>query len=65
MLPPITPLVWWRDNTPYTGDRKVEGKDQLQSLMERLAAKNKVDLSNRTWNNCAREDGRPAKMAAT
>jgi hypothetical protein len=39
---------WWRDNTPYTGDRKVEGKDQLQSLMERLAAKNKVDLSNRT-----------------
>ncbi len=34
---------WWRDNTPYTGDRQVEGKDQLQSLMERLAAKNKVD----------------------
>jgi hypothetical protein len=35
---------WWRDNTPYTGDRQVEGKDQLQSLMERLVAKNKVDL---------------------
>jgi hypothetical protein len=35
---------WWRDNPPYTGDREVEGKDQLQSLMERLAAKNKVDL---------------------
>jgi len=35
---------WWRDNTPYTGDRKVEGKEQLQSLMEQLAAKNKVDL---------------------
>jgi RNA polymerase sigma factor (sigma-70 family) len=35
---------WWRDNTPYTGDRQVEGKDQLQLLMERLAAKNKVDL---------------------
>ena len=35
---------WWRDNTPYTGDRQVEGKDQLQSLMERLAAKNTVDL---------------------
>jgi hypothetical protein len=29
---------------PYTGDREVEGKDQLQSLMERLVAKNKVDL---------------------
>src|SRR5262249_30134580 len=35
---------WWRDNPPCTGDRPVEGKDQLQSLMERLAAKNKVDL---------------------
>ncbi len=35
---------WWRDKTPYTGDRQVKGKDQLQTLMERLAAKNKVDL---------------------
>jgi RNA polymerase sigma factor (sigma-70 family) len=35
---------WWRDNTPYTGDREVERKDQLKSLMERLAEKNKVDL---------------------
>jgi hypothetical protein len=35
---------WWRDNTPYTGDRKVEGKDELRRLIERLAAKNKVDL---------------------
>jgi hypothetical protein len=35
---------WWRDNTPYTGDRKVEGEDQLQTLIEKLAAKNKVDL---------------------
>jgi RNA polymerase sigma factor (sigma-70 family) len=35
---------WWRDNPPYTGDREVEGKDQLKSLMEGLAAKNKVDL---------------------
>lgn len=35
---------WWRDNTPYTGDRKVEGKDQLQSLIEKLEAKHKVDL---------------------
>ena len=35
---------FWRDNTPYTGDRKVEGKGQLQSLLEKLAAKNKVDL---------------------
>jgi RNA polymerase sigma factor (sigma-70 family) len=35
---------WWRDNTPYTGDRRVEGKNQLQSLIEKLAAKNKVDL---------------------
>jgi RNA polymerase sigma factor (sigma-70 family) len=35
---------WWRDNTPYTGDRQVEGKDQLRRLLERLVAKNKVDL---------------------
>jgi hypothetical protein len=35
---------WWRDNTPYTGDRKVEDKDQLKSLIEKLAAKNEVDL---------------------
>jgi hypothetical protein len=35
---------WWRDNTPYTGDRQVEGKDQLRRLLEQLAAKNKVDL---------------------
>ena len=35
---------WWRDNTPYTGDRPVEGKDQLKSLMEGLAAKSKVEL---------------------
>jgi RNA polymerase sigma factor (sigma-70 family) len=35
---------WWRDNTPYTGDRHVEGKDRLRELLERLAAKNKVDL---------------------
>jgi hypothetical protein len=35
---------WWRDNTPYTGDRQVEGKDQLRALIERLAAKSKVDL---------------------
>jgi hypothetical protein len=35
---------WWRDNTPYTGDRQVEGKDQLRELIERLAAKNRVDL---------------------
>jgi hypothetical protein len=35
---------WWRDNTPYTGDRDVEGKDQLQRLIELLAAKHKVDL---------------------
>jgi hypothetical protein len=35
---------WWRDNTPYTGDRQVEAKDELRSLMEQLAAKNKVEL---------------------
>ena len=35
---------WWRDNAPYTGDRQVEGKDELHRLLERLAAKNKVDL---------------------
>jgi anti-sigma factor RsiW len=34
----------WRDNTPYTGDRQVEGIEQLQKLMEGLAAKHKVDL---------------------
>jgi hypothetical protein len=35
---------WWRDNSLYTGDRQVEDKDQLQSLMERLAAVHKVEL---------------------
>jgi len=35
---------WWRDNAPYTGDRQVEGKDGFRRLLERLAAKNKVDL---------------------
>ena len=43
----ITPdySTWqWRDNTPYTGDRQVEGKEKLQKLFERLAAKNNVDL---------------------
>jgi hypothetical protein len=37
--------LWrWRDNTPYTGDRQVEGKDQLRKLIERLAAEHKVKL---------------------
>ena len=35
---------WWRDNTPYTGSRQVERKDELRRLFERLAAKNKADL---------------------
>lgn len=35
---------WWRDNTPCTGDRQVEGKEQFQRLLERLAAEHKVDL---------------------
>ena len=35
---------WWRDNAPYTGDRQVEGKDEFRRLIERLAAKKKVDL---------------------
>jgi RNA polymerase sigma factor (sigma-70 family) len=35
---------FWRDNAPYTGDRKVEDQDQLKSLIETLAAKHKVDL---------------------
>ena len=43
-IPPDYSIWWWRDNAPYTGDRQVEGKDQFQRLIERLAAKNKVDL---------------------
>jgi hypothetical protein len=43
-LPADYSIWWWRDNAPYTGDRQVEGRDQFQRLIERLAAKNKVDL---------------------
>ena len=35
---------WWRDNTPYTGDRPVAGVDNLRKLIEQLARKHKVDL---------------------
>jgi hypothetical protein len=35
---------WWRDNTPYTGDRQVERKDALRNLIERMAKENKVEL---------------------
>jgi hypothetical protein len=35
---------WWRDNTPYTGDRQVEGQDQLKKLLRRLAAEHEVEL---------------------
>jgi hypothetical protein len=35
---------WWRDNTPYTGDRQVEGKDQLERLLRRLDAEHEVEL---------------------
>jgi len=35
---------WWRDNTPYTGDRQVEGQDQLERLLKRLAAEHEVEL---------------------
>jgi RNA polymerase sigma factor (sigma-70 family) len=35
---------WWRDNTPYTGDRTVKGKDQFRKLVEQLAAKHNIPL---------------------
>jgi hypothetical protein len=35
---------WWRDNTPYTGDRQVEGQDQLERLVKRLEAEHEVEL---------------------
>jgi hypothetical protein len=34
----------WRDNTPFTGDRQVEGKEKLQELIEGLAAEHKVEI---------------------
>jgi hypothetical protein len=34
----------WRDNTPYTGDRRVEAPAALRKRIEQLAAKHKVDL---------------------
>lgn len=35
---------WWRDNTPYTGGRQVERKDEFRRPLKGLAAKNKVGL---------------------